>query len=149
MVKVFVEAFEAIVRLPVSAPAAFGANTTLKVTLWEIASVRGSVIPFSLNPVPLALAEEIVTADFPVFVSVSARVLEPPALTVPKLTLVRLAARTPAVVPPPLPVVLPLPPAEDPPVTFAVTPPPFSCTLTFASEALLANATVPQNHWAA
>jgi len=53
MDRVGLEAFDAIVILPVTAPAAVGVKVTLKVVLWPAASVAGAVMPLKLNPVPV------------------------------------------------------------------------------------------------
>lgn len=44
-VRVALEAFERMLTVPVALPAAFGANETVNVVLWEGFSVRGVVIP--------------------------------------------------------------------------------------------------------
>ena len=53
MVRVGLDAFDVIVMLPLTAPAAVGVNVTLKVVLWPAASVTGAVMPLKLNPVPV------------------------------------------------------------------------------------------------
>jgi len=64
---------------PLTAPAEFGANTTLNVgLLWPAVNVRGRVRPFTLRPVPVTVVCEIVTLDPPELVSVSVRVLFAP-----------------------------------------------------------------------
>ena len=64
------ELLELIARLPVTLPPACGAKETLKVTLCAAARVSGRLIPLSLNPAPLGVIWEIVTAEPPVFVTV-------------------------------------------------------------------------------
>lgn len=141
-VSVLVAALEVRTKLPVSVPAAVGSNLTVKVTLCDASRVKGTVMPVSLNPVPLVLAEEMVTAALPTLLTVSVTLLALPDFTVPKFTLVRLAERLPVAVVPPLPVVLPtlLP--------FAAIPPPFNCSIRLESAALLAKVTVAQSHCA-
>jgi hypothetical protein len=63
--------------------------------------VSGKVIPLKLNPVPLAVICEMVTAVPPEFVSFSARVDVLPVVTLPKLRLVGLAAIWPGLAPVP------------------------------------------------
>ena len=60
--------------LPAALPPDNGVNVTLKVTLWPAASVSGKFRPLILNPVPAAVACEIVTLEPPVFVTTSERV---------------------------------------------------------------------------
>ena len=62
------------VILPVGVPAVVGANITLNDLLAPAAKVKGKVIPLRLNPVPEAVACEMVTLDPPLLVTVSARV---------------------------------------------------------------------------
>src|ERR1700722_3901069 len=61
----------------------------------------GVVIPLTLNPVPLAATEEIVTLVPPEFVTVSDKVLFVPTCTLPKLKLVGFDPRAPAATPVP------------------------------------------------
>lgn len=68
------EAFDVIVTLPLAAPAAAGANFTLKVVFVPAANVTGVVMPLTLNPVPLTVTCEIVTDEPPVLVIFSDRV---------------------------------------------------------------------------
>ena len=88
------EAFEAIVTLPLTAPATVGLNDTLKLALWPALKVRGAVMPLTLNPVPLAVTAEIVTLLPPVLVTVSDNAFPVPTAKLPKL---RLLALTPSV----------------------------------------------------
>jgi hypothetical protein len=53
IVKVGFVAFEVIVRFPLAAPVAVGANETVNVALCPPLRVKGVVIPVTLNPVPL------------------------------------------------------------------------------------------------
>lgn len=75
------------VRTPVAAPVVRGADTTLRVTFCCGLSVSGKVAPLTVNPVPLTVAELIVTADVPVEVSVTGRVEVDPTVTLPKARL--------------------------------------------------------------
>jgi hypothetical protein len=53
IVSVGFDAFEVMVTLPLTAPAAVGVNNTLKLALWPAVSVTGAVMPVALNPDPL------------------------------------------------------------------------------------------------
>ena len=103
MVKVGFDAFEVMVTLPLTAPAAVGVNETLKLMLCPAVSVTGVAIPLRLNPDPLAAAAEIVTLDPPVFVTVSDRVCLTPTCTLPKLRLVGFDPSVPATTAVPVP----------------------------------------------
>jgi hypothetical protein len=46
-------AFEVIVTVPLALPVACGAKVTVNVVLWDALSATGTVIPVSVNPVPL------------------------------------------------------------------------------------------------
>jgi hypothetical protein len=63
--------FDTTDRLPLAAPTLVGVNVAVNVTLWPAVSVTGGVSPLRLNPVPLAVAAEIVRLSPPVLVSVS------------------------------------------------------------------------------
>jgi hypothetical protein len=65
------EAFEATVTVPLNVPADVGVKVTLNDALCPGVKVTGGVIPEILNPVPAAVAAEIVTLVPPVFVTVS------------------------------------------------------------------------------
>jgi hypothetical protein len=67
-------ALEPIVREPLAVPAADGAKTTLNVALCPALSVKGKLVPLSLNPVPAAVALDSVTDDAPVLATVTGRV---------------------------------------------------------------------------
>ena len=69
------EASEVMLTLPLAAPLVVGANSTLKEALCPAFSVTGTVNPLMLNPLPLAVAAEMVSALPPVLVSVSERLL--------------------------------------------------------------------------
>jgi hypothetical protein len=79
--------------LPVTLPVAVGANDTLSVT--DRPGVRAVLAPtpLALNPAPELVILEIVTFEFPVFVTVMFCELLLPTLTFPKLRLVGLTPR--------------------------------------------------------
>ncbi len=93
--------FEVTVTFPLALAADVGVNFTLKVAPWPAFRVRGVVMPLTLNPVPLAATEEIVTLVPPEFVTVSDNVLFAPTCTLPKPRLVGLDPRAPAATPVP------------------------------------------------
>jgi hypothetical protein len=93
------EAFDTSAMLPVSAPAAAGANVTLKVKVCPAERVKGKLNPLMVNPVPLKLAWDTVTLAPPELVRVAFSVLLLPTCTLPKLT--EPAARVPGVTPVP------------------------------------------------
>src|ERR1041385_6297537 len=47
------DAFDVMATLPLTAPAAVGLNSTMKVALWPAARVTGALIPLTLNPDPV------------------------------------------------------------------------------------------------
>lgn len=67
MVYVGFEALLLIVTLPVALPEVDGANAIVKLFVCEAARVKGAVMPLIVNPVPLAVALEIVKLVPPVF----------------------------------------------------------------------------------
>jgi hypothetical protein len=71
-----------------AAPLLAGANTTFAVLLAPAASVNGKVTPLTLNPDPdpSMLADETVTAELPVLLSVTAWLADPPTSTDPNAT---------------------------------------------------------------
>jgi hypothetical protein len=71
MAKLGFEAFEVTVTVPLNVPVDVGANVTVNDVLCPGVSVTGGVIPEILNPVPAAVAAEIVALVPPVFVTVS------------------------------------------------------------------------------
>jgi hypothetical protein len=73
----------------------------LNVTLCAAYSVRGRLIPLKLNPAPLGVIWEIVSAEPPEFVMVSARVALLPLVILPKLRFVGFAVSWPGVTPVP------------------------------------------------
>ncbi len=77
--------------LPEALPVTVGAKLAVKLVLWPAVSVRGSESPLMLNPVPVAVACEIVTLPVPLLVSVTVWLLLLPTVTFPKLRLVGVA----------------------------------------------------------
>ena len=75
MLRLGFDPLEVMVTLPLAAPAVVGANFTEKVVLCPAVKVAGRASPLKLNPVPLALAAEIVRVDPPELVSVSDKVV--------------------------------------------------------------------------
>lgn len=73
--------------LPLAAPAAVGANCTVNDALCPAFKVTGTVRPLKLNPLPLAVAAEMVTLLPPEFVRVPEREFDVPVCTLPKLKL--------------------------------------------------------------
>jgi hypothetical protein len=62
---------EVMLTLPLATPFAVGEKSTVKDLLWPTVSVNGKDKPLKLNPVPLAVAAEIVRLVPPVLVTVS------------------------------------------------------------------------------
>ncbi len=81
--------------LPVALPVAEGANCPLNVVFCPAARVSGTDKPMMLNPVPEALAAEMVTLAVPELLSVKVCVPLPPTSTLPKLKLEGLAVSVP------------------------------------------------------
>ena len=73
MFKLGLDASEVTAMLPLTAPTAAGANLTLKEVLCPALSVRGSVSPLTLIPLPVTEAAEMVTAEPPVLLKASDR----------------------------------------------------------------------------
>jgi hypothetical protein len=71
MLKLEAEPVEVMLTLPLAAPLAVGLRSTVNDVLWPALNVKGNASPFRLNPVPLAVAAEIVRLDPPELVSVS------------------------------------------------------------------------------
>lgn len=101
MVSVGFVAVEVMVRFPLTAPPADGANETLRVALCPPFNVRGVVIPLTLKPVPVIATLLTETLVLPVFVIFSESIPVLPTFTLPKLRLVGLAANAPGVTPVP------------------------------------------------
>jgi len=78
---------EAILTLPVAAPLVFGEKSTVNDVLWPAFNVNGKVSPLKLNPVPLAVAAEIVRLDPPEFVRDPVSDFEAATWMFPKLKL--------------------------------------------------------------
>jgi hypothetical protein len=76
-----------IEMLPVSLPAAVGANVALNVADWPAVIVFGVVIPDTPNDVPLTVITEIVRSAPPLFVKVIGEVPVVEVVTFPKFTL--------------------------------------------------------------
>ena len=74
-----------MVRLPVTAPAAFGANVTGMARVWPEVRVLGSVMAVMVNPVPEIARELMVSEPAPDEVSVTDSDLVVPLFTLPKL----------------------------------------------------------------
>src|ERR1700722_11364339 len=95
------DAFDPPDRFPLAVPALVGAKVAVKVTLPLGVSVSGKVNPLIENAAPVRLACEMVTADPPVFVSVSDKVELVPTCTFPNPRLVGFAVSAPCVTPVP------------------------------------------------
>jgi hypothetical protein len=80
---------------PLTAPLDVGANVTVNEALWPAFNVTGTASPLILNPVPLALAAEIVRLVPPLLVSVWVSAFEVPTVTFPNAWLVGLAVSVP------------------------------------------------------
>ena len=93
--KVELEAFDTTAMPPLTLAADCGANTALNGTLAPGLSTNGTLSPLMLNPVPVAVACEIVTLDEPVFVIESAKVTLLPTWALPKARLAGLALSWP------------------------------------------------------
>jgi hypothetical protein len=81
------------VTLPFTPPEFEGEKTTCNVAIWLGPNVKPDETPFALNPVPDVVTLEIVTFEFPLFVSVTFKVLLLPSFTFPKPKLVGLTPR--------------------------------------------------------
>jgi hypothetical protein len=86
-IKAELEALETTVMPPLTLTADCGVNTALKGTLAPGLRTKGTLSPLMLNPVPVAVACEIVTLDPPVLVSEFAKVTLLPTLALPKARL--------------------------------------------------------------
>src|ERR1700691_5261411 len=75
MLKLGFDPLEVMLTLPLAAPAALGEKSTENEVLCPAAKVTGRDSPLKLNPVPLALAAEIVRLAPPVLVRVSDRLV--------------------------------------------------------------------------
>lgn len=99
IVRVGLVAVDVIVRFPVTAPLAVGANETVKVAPFPAASVSGVVIPLTPNPDPVIATWLTEMLVLPVLVMVSERDPLPPTFTFPNLRLVGFAASAPGATP--------------------------------------------------
>jgi hypothetical protein len=75
------------VSIPLAAPAAVGSNCTVSVAVWFMFSVSGKLAPETEKPVPVRVAELMVTAAVPVEDSVIDCVVAAFTATLPKLRL--------------------------------------------------------------
>ncbi len=91
MLKLGFEAFEVMLTLPLAAPLVVGEKSTVNDVLWPAVNVKGKDKPLRLNPLPLAVAAEIVKLDTPVLVNVSDKLVLLPTWTLPNARLVGLA----------------------------------------------------------
>ena len=78
---------EVILTLPLAAPLVFGEKSTVNDALWPAFNVNGKVSPLRLNPVPLAVAAEMVRLDPPEFVRDPVSDFEAATWMFPKLKL--------------------------------------------------------------
>jgi hypothetical protein len=83
--------------LPLAAPLVVGAKSTVNEVLWPAVRVNGKDKPLKLNPVPLAVAAEIVRLVPPVLVSVSDKFVLLLTWTLPNARLVGFAVSAPGV----------------------------------------------------
>ena len=77
----------AMVTLPLTAPALFGANSTVTVADWFGVNTSPELKPLALKPVPDEPTLEMVTLAFPLLVTVALNVLLLPTFTLPKAKL--------------------------------------------------------------
>jgi hypothetical protein len=101
MLRLGLDPLEVMLRLPLAAPAAVGLNNTENEVLWPAVNVTGKDNPLKLNPVPLALAAEIVMLVPPLLVSVPESDFDVPIWMFPKLKLVGFDANWPGATPVP------------------------------------------------
>jgi hypothetical protein len=99
MVRLGLDAFEVMVRLPLADPEAIGANVKVKLVLCPAVKVRGVLIPPSVKPDPLTATCEIVMLDGLEFVTVSESVCVLPTVTLPKFKLAGFEPTEPAAIP--------------------------------------------------
>ena len=95
-VKAELDALDTTVMPPFTLAADCGVNTALKGTVAPGLSTTGTLSPLMLNPVPVAVACEMVTLDPPVLVSEFAKVTLLPTLVLPKARLAGLEVSWPA-----------------------------------------------------
>jgi hypothetical protein len=82
-----------IVTLPERAPVAAGANVTFRTALCPVFRSVPADTPVALKPGPETVALEMVIVDWPEFVTVTAKTLLLPTLTLPKFRLDALNVR--------------------------------------------------------
>ncbi len=82
------------VKLPLTLPAAVGANAMFSVADCPGVKTVPEATPLALNPVPDRVTPEIVTFELPVLLSVELSVLLLPTVTLPKLKLVGFVPKT-------------------------------------------------------
>jgi hypothetical protein len=99
MVRLGLDAFEVMVRLPLADPEAIGANVKAKLVLCPALKVRGVLIPPSVKPDPLTATCEIVMLDGLELVTVSESVCVLPTVTLPQFKLAGFEPREPAAIP--------------------------------------------------
>ncbi len=87
---------EVMLTLPLAAPLVVGEKSTVKEVLWPAFNVKGKVSPLRLNPLPLAVAAEMVRLDPPELVSVSDKLELLATCTLPNARLVGFAASVPS-----------------------------------------------------
>ena len=92
---------EVMLTLPLAAPLVVGEKSTVKEVLWPAFNVKGKVSPLRLNPLPLAVAAEMVRLDPPELVSVSDKLELLATCTLPNARLVGFAASVPCATPVP------------------------------------------------
>lgn len=138
MLSVGFEPLSARVTPPFTNPLDCGANVTANVALCPGASAVGSVNPLRLNPLPVAVAWEIVRLEPPALVRVSEAVRLLPIETLPKPTLDGDAANEPTATPVPArgtvivlepffdPPLLPLPVTAEPDELVSIVTPPLT-----------------------
>jgi hypothetical protein len=87
------DAVDVNVSAPLDNPLAVGAKATVSVRLCPASSVSGAVKPPKLNPLPVAVAPEIVTLEPPELVTTTYCVWLLPTWMLPKLRLEGLGVR--------------------------------------------------------
>ena len=97
MLKLGFEAFEVMLTLPLAAPLVVGEKSTVNDVLWPAVKVKGKDRPLKLNPVPLAVAAEIVRLEPPELVRVSLNDFAVLTWTLPNARLAGLGLRIPSV----------------------------------------------------
>ena len=112
----------AILTLPITFPAVFGANETLTVAVWPGAIVDPlAPAPLVVIPAPVIETPESVTTEFPVFFRTTESTFELPTDSVPKLRVVGVAVI----------------------IRVAVSPVPLTAIIDVLFVALLTNDTIP------